>query len=234
MIHVWAVPIQRSASVITELVALLSPDEQTRAAKFRFDPLRQSFIFTRGMLRVLLGRYLELAPEQIIFHYSERGKPSVDFETPIRFNVSHSGELVLFAFARDCDLGVDVEQIRALGDMDAIAHCFFCSEEFTQYTSIPPAEREGSFFRCWTRKEAYLKATGNGLWTQLNSFCVTLDPLQPASVVHIEGDREAAQGWTLHDLALSGQYAATVAYRDARRPLRMLSLDTVSDLRDVV
>lgn len=233
VIHVWVVPIQLSDSMVANFHNVLSPDERTRVGKFRFDHLRQSFIFTRGTLRLLLGRYLQLAPEEVSFCYSGTGKPNVDIETSLRFNTSHSGNIVLFAFARECDLGVDVEQIRVLADMDRIVSRFFCPEEVSQFASLPPAQRENAFFRCWTRKEAYLKATGNGLSTQLDSFCVTLHPSERAKVVHIQGESDDAQAWTLHDLAFSPKYAATVAYRDAFRPLRLLSLETLSDLHDI-
>lgn len=229
-VHVWVIPIRPSDFKVTGFHDLLSSEERTRSRKFRFDHLRQSFIFTRGTLRILLGRYLELAPEAISFRYSGTGKPYVDIETSLRFNTSHSGDIVLFAFARNCDVGVDVEQIRALPDMDGIVHRFFCPEEVSQFTLLPPAERENAFFHCWTRKEAYLKATGNGLSTRLDSFCVTLLPSEPARVVRIRGMSHAARAWTLHDLAFSPKYAATVAYRDALRPLRLLSLETASDL----
>jgi 4'-phosphopantetheinyl transferase len=114
---------------------MVSPDERARAMRFRVDHLQKSFIFTRGTLRLLLGRYLELTPKEVRFRYSETGKPSVDLETPLRFNTSHSGDVVLFAFARERDLGVDVEQIRALSDIDSIVSRFFRPEEVSQLTA---------------------------------------------------------------------------------------------------
>jgi 4'-phosphopantetheinyl transferase len=232
-IHIWSLPIRPSESAITEYHYLLSPDERTRARRFRFDYLQRSFVFTRGALRVLLGRYLAIPPEEVSFRYSATGKPSVSIGTPLRFNTSHSGDTVLFAFTRECDIGVDVEQIHDLPKMDDIVSRFFCSEEASQFASTPQTERAATFFRCWTRKEAFLKATGNGLSAHLDSFCVTLDSTEPARLVHIGGDSNAARSWTLHDLAVSPQYAAAVAYRDTPRSLRLSSHESIDVVRDL-
>jgi 4'-phosphopantetheinyl transferase len=233
-IHVWAVPIRPSDAVVTDFQDILSSDERERASRFCFTNLQRTFVFTRGLLRVLLSRYLSIRASEVSFQYGPRGKPMIDIEAPIRFNTSHSGETVFFAFSRECELGVDVEQIRALPDMPNIASRFFCDEEASQLASIPDCQRDRAFFQCWTRKEAYLKATGDGLSTPLDSFCVSVVPHEVARIIHIGGDRSAAENWTLHDLAFSEQYAATLAYRDVPRPLRMTALETIEQVKDIM
>src|SRR5208282_2181592 len=114
-------------------------------------------------LRVLLGHYLGVAPGGIEFSYGPKGKPRLAAPVDVRFNISHSGGLALFAFTLDCEIGVDVEHIRPLRDMQEIASRFFCAEEATELMSLPAHGREQAFYLCWTRKEAYLKAVGEGL-----------------------------------------------------------------------
>jgi 4'-phosphopantetheinyl transferase len=230
VIDVWACPIQPTDCQIAEFIKILSPDERMRAGRFRFEHLRRSFIFTRGTLRVLLGRYLSSAPEEIPFSYGPQGKPAIGTDTLVRFNISHSGDIVLLAFAREYDIGVDIERIRPLPDMDDLVQRFFSSAERSQIGSLPREQRERAFFACWTRKEAYLKALGNGLSTRLDTFCVTLTPTESARLVHINGEIHAAQAWTLQELTLMSDYAAAIAYRQAPRALRFRSLDELATL----
>ena len=230
MIHVWVIPIQVSEEIVAECRALLSPDEQARAARFQFEHLRQGFVLTRCALRMLLGGYLNTAPANIQLLYGTKGKPRLAAEEHVCFNISHSGALALFAFTLKCELGVDVERIRPVADMEGIASRFFCAEEASELMSIPADEREQAFFQCWTRKEAYLKAQGKGLTTPLDSFRVTLGPSEPARVIHIGQDRGAANEWILFDLDLGIQYKAAVAYRDRVRPVRVLQLVSPAQL----
>jgi 4'-phosphopantetheinyl transferase len=123
-----------------------------------------------------------------------------------------------------------IEQIRPLPDMDDLAQRFFSFEERVKIASIPRKQRERAFFTCWTRKEAYLKAVGNGLTIPLDSFCVTVSTIEPAGLVHINGDTHAAQAWTLQDLSFVSEYAAAIAYRRAPRPLRFRSIDDLGTL----
>ena len=159
---------------------LLAPDETARAARFHFDHLQRRFILSRGALRILLGHYLDIAANRIEFRYGSRGKPSLAAPAGIHFNASHSGDVALFAFTLHCEIGVDVEEMRPISDMREIASRFFCAEESTELMALPADERERAFFLCWTRKEAYLKAVGEGLYAPLNDFCVTLRPGEPA------------------------------------------------------
>jgi 4'-phosphopantetheinyl transferase len=200
---------------------MLSPQEQDRAARFRFEALRNSFILRRGALKLLLGRYLDICPDVVQFRYSGNQKPAIAPEHRLKFNASHSGGLTVFAFTLDREIGIDVEHIRPVPDMAGIAKRFFCPEEAAELISLTGREQERAFFLGWTRKEAYVKALGSGLSEPLDSFRVTISPAAPAGFVHIAHDADAAKLWTLHDLALAPEYAGALAYADAPRPLRL-------------
>jgi 4'-phosphopantetheinyl transferase len=218
-VQVFPVSIQAPVPVVDQFRSLLSSDEAARAARFRFEHLQHSFILARGALRILLGRYLNTSPADLAFSYAAKGKPALAGSANLQFNASHSGDLALFAFTLDCDLGVDIEAVRSMPDMEDVAGRFFCAEEIAELMALSPGQRDQAFFLCWTRKEAYIKATGEGLSVPLDAFRVTLRPGDPARMVHLECDPIAAQAWTLHDLALDPHYAAALAYRDSPRPL---------------
>jgi 4'-phosphopantetheinyl transferase len=232
-VELWPVRLDASDVVFARFRRILAPDEAARAARFRFDHLRRSFILSRGALRILLGNYLSVAPGGIRFCYGSKGKPALADPVPIQFNASHSGALALFAFTLGCEVGVDVEQIRRLQDMQEIASRFFCSEETAELMSLPSDERERAFFFCWTRKEAYVKAVGEGLSIPLDGFRVTLRPNEPARFIHLAHDTSATEAWTLHSVDPAPHYAAALAYRDLPRPVRMLSAVEPVELLDI-
>jgi len=233
-VDVWPVHVTVSDATTARFLPLLAPDELARAARFRFDNLRNSFIFARGVLRVLLGRYLNMPPANITFSYGPMGKPSITQPLDIRFNASHSGDLALFAFTIGCEVGIDLEEIRPLQDIHEIANRYFCSEEATELMSLPEEDRERAFFLCWTRKEAYIKAVGDGLSVPLDSFRVTLQVGEPARFVHIAHDKDAAKAWMLHNIELLSHYAAALAYMEAPRPVNVLSLAEPAELVELL
>ena len=218
-IHIWTVRTTAPEAIAAEFEPVLAADEKDRAARFRFDRHRSSFMIARGTLRHLLGRYLDADPASLRFDYGSKGKPVLVSNADINFNVTHSGGLAAFAFTAGCELGIDLEDIRPLTGMESTANRFFCAEEAAEILSLPPGEREAAFFRCWTRKEAYIKATGDGLSAPLNEFRVTVSPDEPARLVHLAHDTHAAGAWTLHDLRLESGYASALAYRDRPRSL---------------
>jgi 4'-phosphopantetheinyl transferase len=232
-VHVWAVRTEAPGAVAERFELVLGPEEKGRAARFRSDHLRYSFVIARGVLRILLGHYLNASPNSIRFKYGARGKPALAVPANIEFNVSHSAALAVFAFTAGCEVGVDIEQIRALQDMQTIADRFFCSEEATELMSLTADQRERGFYLCWTRKEAYVKATGDGLSTPLDCFRVTLQPSQPARFIHLAHDTRAAESWTLHDLRLASNYAAALAYRDTKRPVALFRIVSPAELLSV-
>ena len=233
-VHVHAVRLQGPDEGIEPFRALLAPDETTRAGRFRFEHLQRSFILARASLRMLLGHYLDSPPGDIQFSYGAKGKPSLAVSARVQFNMSHSRDLAMFAFTLDCEIGVDVEAIRPMPDIDDIAKRFFSGDETAELMSLPADERARAFFLCWTRKEAYIKATGEGLSTPLGDFRVTLRPGEPARMLYLSNDPSAAQAWTLHDLAPDPGYAGALAYRDEPRPLEAFPVAAPGHLLEIM
>jgi 4'-phosphopantetheinyl transferase len=216
LVHVWTLPIGNSSNVIARCEEVLTPHEKIRAAQFRLSRPRESYILTRAALRLLLGRYLCQDPASIRFQFSSNGKPALEPINRLRFNVTHSGKMAALALTEGCDIGIDLEQLRPLPDLEQIANRYFCSAEAAEINSLPAANHERAFFNCWTRKEAFVKAIGVGLSRPLNSFRVTVKPDEPANLVF--PDDETSELWTLQDLQLGPDYAGAVAFNDRQRP----------------
>ncbi|MBZ5536431.1 MAG: 4'-phosphopantetheinyl transferase superfamily protein [Acidobacteriia bacterium] len=196
------------------MAGLLSSDEQERAARFHFEVDRRRFIVGRGLLRTILGQYLEVQPTALRFQYEPQGRPSLaapERKEKLSFNLSDSGDLAVYALALNRRIGIDLERLRAVPDMLEIAKRFFASEEFDELCSLPGGLQREGFFRCWTRKEAYLKAIGEGLGVPLDQFVVSLASKEVARVVSILGDPEEASRWTLTELAPGADYVAALA-----------------------
>lgn len=224
------VDLDATPDVAARFAALLAPDEAARAARFHFDELRRNYAVGRGALRILLGRRLRRAPAAVELRAGERGKPFAG--EAIDFNVSHSGSLLVLAFTRGCALGVDVEIGRPLPDLLQLAERFFHRDETAELLALPPGERAEAFFRCWTRKEAYVKATADGLHVPLDAFRVTLRREDAPRFVHIGGDAGVAAQWRLHHIPVG--CAGALAYRDAIRPLRIEQPMRATDVLDLL
>ena len=187
-VHVWAAPLSVANERVERLAQALSPDEQARASRFRTHDLQVRFVTARGMLREILGAYLGMRPEDIRFQYDARQKPSLAPAMPapaLHFNVAHSGDLALYAVATDGAVGVDVELMTPLPDARDIAGSFFSKAEQRALSVIPERDQCAAFYRIWTRKEAYLKATGMGLFTPLESFDVSVAADERPAVLRI-------------------------------------------------
>jgi 4'-phosphopantetheinyl transferase len=181
-IHVWRAFLDVPPDVYTRLEATLSADERARAAEFHFASHRQHFTAARGILRDLLGRYLNELPRAIEFSYGPQGKPDLrlqDSQSPIHFNLSHSHGLALFTFSDAREVGIDLEQVRPNFAGEEIAERFFSPQEVAEFRALPPDARDHGFFLCWTRKEAYIKARSGGMQIPLDSFSVSLTPGRP-------------------------------------------------------
>lgn len=211
-VHVFAADLDLARAGKAFLPSWLSPDEQERASRFHFERDRRRFMAARGLLRGLLGRYCEREPSTLRFAYGPRGKPSLLAPAgSLRFNLSHSGGLALFAFVREVELGVDLEQERPVPEAASIAERYFSRRENADLRSLAEPERSRAFFRCWTRKEAFIKATGDGLSRSLDAFDVTLAPGEPARLVRVEGEPALAGRFWLQDLEVSAGFAAALA-----------------------
>jgi 4'-phosphopantetheinyl transferase len=177
-----------------------------------------------------LSQYLQIAPRAINFDYGRNGKPRLVNRQGLTFNISKSGELLLAAFTAGCEIGIDLERIRAFPESDRIATLLFCRDEIADLFSLSPSSRQRAFFLCWTRKEAYVKAVGDGLSVPLNSFSVTLKPDQPAAFLHFGYDCAVVNEWRLHDLQLGHLWAAALAYKGASRLIHIFGALAVPDL----
>lgn len=201
-VHVWAAPLDPPAAAVQRHGTLLASDERARAERFHFERDRRRFTVARGVLRTLLGRYLGTDPRAVAFGYESHGKPVLadPFAAHgLRFNVSHSGEMALFAFARGREVGVDVEEVRRMEDGLDIAVRFFSEAEVAAFRALPEEIRDDAFFNCWTRKEAYIKAVGEGLSFPLHVFDVSLAPGEPARLL-ASRDPQQAERWSLRGL----------------------------------
>jgi len=179
--------------------ALLSCDERERAARFAGDRERRRFTVGRARLRQLLGERLAVAPEGIELVYGAGGKPRLHprFDSDLRFNVSHYQDVAAFAFANGREVGVDVEGVRSLADADAVAALAFSPREHRTYLALDPIEKPLGFFNCWTRKEAFVKALGEGLRYPLHRFDVSLVPGEPACLQRVDSTPGESCGWVL-------------------------------------
>ena len=175
-IHIWRAYLNLSTAEVTQLAAFLSDDEIARANKFYFLEHRRRFIVARGILRQLLGNYINISPKEIEFSYGDRGKPQLSkYNNSLQFNVSHSQEYALFGFTVDRLIGVDIEYLREMSDAVKIARRFFSPSEFQLIASLGDRQQQKVFFKLWTAKEAYLKALGTGLAGLLNSVEISFE-----------------------------------------------------------
>jgi 4'-phosphopantetheinyl transferase len=215
-VHVWKVDLSALADV-----RLLSRDEHERAARFHFERDRQHFKAARSALRIVLGRYLNLPPESLVFAQTDYGKPFLTNPDAagVLFNLSHSAEIALIAVAREREVGVDVEFMRADFATSEVAEHFFSVAEIYTLSGLEPHLRTQAFFNCWTRKEAYVKARGEGLSMPLDVFDVSLAPDVPAAMLSNRVDESQPAHWIFQDLQIASDYAgALVVEAVASRP----------------
>ena len=210
-VHVWRATLDQPPESMAGFLRVISADEQARAGKFHFEADRKRHIIGRGVSRLLLGHCLGIAAGELQFEYNEFGKPSLQGGLPLRFNLSHSGELVLVALARGRTIGVDVERMR--GDMARaeIARRFFSPRECSALAGFAPDLQCEAFFACWTRKEAYLKARGDGLSLPLDQFDVAFIPGEVPRLLETRHDPAEVRRWTICALNPGHGCAAAVA-----------------------
>jgi 4'-phosphopantetheinyl transferase len=213
------------------LQCTLAVDEIQRMNRFRFERHRKLFVLARGLLRTILASYIQLPADRITFQYGPRGKPTLcpEFQADIDFNLAHSEDCVLYAFTRHCELGVDLELVRQMPEATSIAKQFFAESEYADLLSVAPEKQARAFYNCWTRKEAYVKANGQGLSVPLNRFRVSLLPEQPSAFLDLEGDEFPISQWTLLHLDSFEGYVGALAIPSRRCTLRERRFAKVSD-----
>lgn len=215
-IEVWLARLDLDIDQVVQCTKLLSSDEQLRADRFHFERDRRRFIVARGVLRMLLGGHLGIAPAAIAFGYAQHGKPFVtNHAAKIHFNLSHSGERALYALSPSCQLGVDIESLDNDIDYNSLASRFFTPRECAVLLRVPEPDRKRAFLSCWTRKEAVVKAIGNGLSLPLDQFEVMAGPDNAPRVLDAGANALRCDEWTLHPIDVDGEYVATVG---AHRP----------------
>jgi 4'-phosphopantetheinyl transferase len=224
-IHLWSVPLDVGTSVVTSLAQTLAPDEIERARRLRHALDRWRFVTRRAVLRLLLARYLGTEPWAVRLRSDEFGKLAVvsdpENTNPPDFSISASAGLALYAFAAGVSVGIDVERVERSVSYDDVARRYFTPSEQAELRAFSASERQEAFFRCWTRKEAYVKACGDGLSHSLSSFDVSLAARGTCLLRRVHGSASLASSWTLAAVTPAVGFVAAVA---ARRPALRLAV----------
>lgn len=211
-VHVWRASLQYAESQLLNFRRTLTPDERVRAECFRFESDRTHYIAARGLLRCILSRYLDEQPGEIRFAYGSYGKPFLSnrYGGSLHFNLSHSHGLALFAIAEGREVGVDLELVRVDFEHLEIARRFFSSYEVETLEALPAETRTQAFYDCWTRKEAYIKARGEGLFYPLDEFDVNFRPGEKAALLRTRSEPSEASRWSMYELSPAPGYKAAL------------------------
>ena len=225
-VHVWTMRLDASLGELANLEARLSPAERAAQARYVRPRDRAMFALSHATRRALLGAYVGVPPGALAFATGAHGKPYLDtIATDVRFNVSHSGDVALLAVARGRQLGVDVEEIRASADLDAIARAQFspCEQSDLRRAGTSDEAKVLAFFACWSRKEAVIKAIGLGLSFPLDAFDVAIDPAGPPRLLASRDARLDAAAWSMHPLRIPAGYASALMVEGGVGVVRELS-----------
>jgi 4'-phosphopantetheinyl transferase len=230
-IHVWSYALDRAPEEIARLVAVLSDGERARAASFHFPRDRARFEVARTRLRQLLAGYLDCGPAELVFGTGAHGKPTLEQPAAgnLRFNLSHSYGQALLAVARGCELGIDLEQIRSDVDFEGIVDSHFSTREKAAWTALPIPQQTEGFFHGWVRKEAYVKARGEGLMRDGARYSVSVAPAGPAALLEDTLAPGAEGHWCIDPVPAPAGFAAAVAYSGACRRIVMRAAPGATD-----
>lgn len=212
--HVWCASLDVSTEELSHYSLLLSRDEIERAERFYFEKDRTHFIIGRGLLRILLACYLEIEPAQIEIVYGPHGKPAVKSglgDKTLEFNLSHSKDLALYAFNWNHRVGIDVEYMIPMADMDNFAEQYFTPRESVRINSLSGKQKEDAFFKTWTCKEAFLKANGSGLTVPINQVEMSLETDGTVKLISIGSDKEQPARWRIETFNPAPGYRAALA-----------------------
>lgn len=220
LVHVVRIPLDLSSDQVAVLSREdLSDDERKKADRYRVEDPRRQFVACRSALRRLIGDCYRISPRDLRFEYGSHGKPELSLSgdlgmhPKIEFSVSHSGQLGLIAFTIDAAVGVDLEQRNPRVKALRLAERFFAPSESLELANLPADRLLDGFYKGWTCKEAYIKATGRGLSLSLSSFRVSMDPDQPVALLHVDDQANAALHWTVRSLDVGNEHAASVMVR---------------------
>ncbi len=226
-IHVWYCHFKNNKNQLKQYAALLSSDEIDRSRKFKFEKDQETYVITRAVLRILLGKYLKQAPEEINFDYTKYKKPFLTPTNNLKFNVSHSGNMAAFAFYSNREIGVDIEKIKDDFDVLELAQNFFSKKEIEVLEKLPKSELARAFYRCWTRKESFIKAEGSGLSFPLDKFTVSIESDTSAEIVETNFSSEAYKQWSLFSFIPQENYLAAVAVKDQVNAISYFDCDSL-------
>jgi 4'-phosphopantetheinyl transferase len=213
-VHLWRIDLEQPAEVLDRLGAFLSQDERARAARFHIEYLRRRYVIARSCLRTILAFYTHLRPQDLILDTLPYGKPILGGEqrsSQICFNLAHSHALALAAVTLKRRIGVDLEFQRRLADLSQVASRYFSQDEWEVFRRIEPEQQHAAFYTCWTRKEAFIKAIGDGLSYPLDQFSVAFAPGESPRILHIKSATQAASRWSMHSLQPGNGYIAALA-----------------------
>ncbi len=234
-IHLWCAAISNFRGDIPSFEAVLSPDEQRRAASFRFSAHRDSYVIRHGILRTVLSRYLRRAPAEVEFSYGSTGKPAITERTELgflHFNDSHSADLAIYAMSRACDVGVDIEYVKPVPSLkNILPHCF-SAREAEMLLNLPPELQVEAFYTGWTRKEAVLKATGEGIGRGMAHLEVLVNFSHEKESLKIPPESEGLPNWLLRSVQPAAGYVAAIAYQHPEVNLAFYSVP--ADLNSAV
>jgi 4'-phosphopantetheinyl transferase len=226
-IHVWYCNFDLNRDKVEYYSSLLSEDEKQKASRFKFKKDEVCYIISRGILRLLIGSYLRINPKDLNFKYTSFGKPFLTFENQLKFNVSHSGKMATFAFFQGTEIGVDIERIKDDFDVLELAQNFFSQKEIIALENQSKEELSKAFFRCWTRKEAFIKAEGSGLSFPLDKFAVSLDDDQNADLLETQWNRIEKDIWQLYSFIPAKGYLGAVAIAHSNAQISYHNWDTL-------
>jgi len=211
-VHVWVARLDPSPAELRAFASTLSADEMERARRFHFERDQSSFIAARGVLRAILGAYLQVDSGRIEFSYGSQGKPALmGPDADLSFNLSHSDDVAFVALTRRRTIGVDIERMKPFAEVADVTRTIFSARELAEFWALPPDDQQVSFFSAWTRKEAFVKATGLGFSMSVKEVEVSFAPGEEAQLVRLNGSAGLAAGWTLRDLPAPDGFKAAFA-----------------------
>jgi 4'-phosphopantetheinyl transferase len=225
-VHLWLLRVDADVWPGIEWARFLREDELARAQRFKFQVDAYRFAASRSLLRIVLAGYARCEPRELLFGYAAHGKPFLPHARQLRFNLSHSHGVALIGVTLGREIGVDVERVCTDLKVEPIARQFFSSAEQAALATLAPAQMPWAFFACWTRKEAFVKARGDGLSLPLDQFDVSLLPGEPARLLATRPDADEAAAWETFALPSQGEYAAAVMTQTGATPLSYTVIDT--------
>jgi 4'-phosphopantetheinyl transferase len=211
-IHVYKAFSETSENKLNYFLDLLDTDEKNKADRFKFAKHRNNFISFRAYLRIILSEYLNTHPAKITFSYADKGKPFIS-DSEIKFNISHSDNFAVYAVTSQIEIGIDTEKIKELPDALSIAKNYFSEMEVKQFSEVNENNYKQAFYNCWTRKEAFIKAIGEGLSFPLADFSVSFMPGEAPEMKWIKDKPEESLLWTIINIDLEKEFISSLAIR---------------------